>query len=419
MRWIPNAARDFLGGITCVLLPAVTAASLFHLGASFGILPLLALKWASSWFVTQSLIFALAFGDPRGVSLRAERVIIYHAATAVFMAGTFMPLFRLEPETAWILWPLGGAVLLAAFNRFFFSNGDHLRGRRLISFGKAERAARKLRAGGDRGFPWGGLMVPSSSAVLHFLAIGASGSGKTLTIRMLTGELLRQVRRGSGRRALVYDAKRDAVSTLFGLKPTCPVKILNPFDQRASRWAIAKDARTPAVCLQIAETLIRAEPGPNQFFSLAGIEILAGVMVALNLSCPEQWDLRDVVLATRDSEQLQKLLRRHPETAGPLVHFAEPRTLANILSTIRVRLAQLEPIAAAWSRADDEVSLEEWVSSEMILVLGNDETTRVCLDALNRAILRRAVELVLNGEEASDWRTLFVLDEVAQAAISR
>lgn len=417
-----RAAALGLALVTPALVARAVGVAALRLGVGEGE----ALAWALSALLCQGLMpAAVAAHTSRGsaagaaspvrVELFADRVLTYYALTGVAFAASLRPLLLLPPAAALPVWPVGGAVALVLFRGYFLPGSAHLRGRRLLPFAEAAAAARRLLGRGDPGLPWAGVRVPSRFAVLHFVAVGSTGSGKTLTIRMLLGAFVGRMTPGAGRRAVVYDAKRDVVSILAGMAPAVPVRILNPFDARSTRWAIARDARSPAVCLQLAETLVRTEEGPNQFFSLAAVELVAGAMVALNLSCPGGWSLRDVILATRDREALYALLDRRPETRGALAHFAEERTLANILSTVRVRMAQLEPIAAAWDHAADEVSLDEWAVGESVLVLGNDETTRVCLDALNRAILRRAVELVLNGPEVDDWRTLFVLDEVAQA----
>ena len=425
MRTTRSLARRG-GGVSLVLIvPAFSAVVVRVVGLHVGLENEASLLWAAAALVTHCLPFigiltrsargGTGIGSPARVEFFTDRVLTYYFVTGVLMAASSRAVALLPYPAGTLAWPLGGAAVLLTFRHHFFPSEDHLRGRRLLTYREARSRARSLVPAGDGGLPWGGLRVPSRHAVLHFLLVGAPGSGKTLTIRMLLSEFVSRMTSGAGKRAIVYDAKRDVVSILSGMGPHLPVKILNPFDARSSRWAIARDAASPAVCMQIAETLIRTEEGPNQFFSLAGIEIVSNLMVAFNLASPGCWTLRDVILAARSPALLREILQRFPETHGPLVHFEEPRTLANILSTVRVRLAQLEPIAAAWDHATDEVSLDDWARGEMILVLGNDETTRVCLDALNRAILRRSVELVLNGPEVDDWRTLYVLDEVAKA----
>lgn len=424
MRAVRSEARRLLGALLVVGVPFVTGRTVGAVCAALHLAQLQANVLMASAVVCQALALvgvalrllrASDYGGPTHFELHSDRVLAYYGVSALGIAGSVCSLSGLPVAAAALAWPVAGGVLLFVFRPFFFPGGDHLRGRRLL--GSAEAAARTLalRPRSDPGLPWGGVVIPSRLAVLHFLVVGAPGSGKTLTIRMLLGTLVGQISRGSGRRALVYDAKRDTASILAGMKPTVPVLLLNPFDARSVRWAIARDVTSPAACLQVAEALVRTEEGPNQFFSLAGIEIVAGVMMAFHLACPGGWTLRDVILAVRNPEVLQSILSQHPQTAGPLIHFAEARVLANILSTIRVRFAQLEPVAACWDHSPADVSFEDWVREEGILVLGNDEAARVTLDALNRAMLRRLVELVLNGPEVDDWRTAFVLDEVAQA----
>lgn len=426
MRTTRSLARRGGGGLLVLTVPFFSAAVVRTVAVCVGFESRVALLWAGASLVTHGLFFLgmltpfarsgfAGSASPARAELLTDRALTYYLVSGIMMAATTRGLALVPVPFGPLGWPLAGGILLVAFRRHFYPGEDHLRGRRLLTYRECSVRADSLLGSDDRGLPWGDLRIPSRLAVLHFLLVGAPGSGKTLTIRMLMSEFLSRMTVGGGKRAIVYDAKRDLASILSGMMPEVPVKLLNPFDARSTRWAIAKDAESPAVCLQIAETLIHAEEGPNQFFSLAGIEIVASLMVALNLSAPGRWTLRDVILAVRSPRLLRAILGRRAETHGPLVHFEEPRTLANILSTVRVRLAQLEPIAAAWDHAADEVSLDEWARGEMILVLGNDETTRVCLDALNRAIIRRSVELVLNGPEVDDWRTLYVLDEVAKA----
>ena len=45
----------------------------------------------------------------------------------------------------------------------------------------------------------------------HTLALGSTGSGKSLILRILMQSVLQVVGQGLGYRALVYDAKQDAI----------------------------------------------------------------------------------------------------------------------------------------------------------------------------------------------------------------
>lgn len=291
-----------------------------------------------------------------------------------------------------------------------------VRGRCLVSQRTAARLAGRLRPRNDPGLPWGGTRLPSSAAPIHFLACGATGSGKSLTLRMLMQEVLPLIVPGSGSRALIYDAKREALPLLAGMGVRCPVKLLHPLDARGVAWDLARDCTTPAVALQLAGILIPdADEGANRFFTDAARDLLAGVLISLHLCAPGRWTLRDVLLALADAARLKLLLEKSPPTRDRLRYFADERTLANILGTVASKSAAYGPVAAAWDRAGESISLYNWVAGEFILVLVLDDEIRSALDAVNRAVFRRAAELLLAGPESAHRRTWLFLDEVREA----
>ncbi|MCB1131259.1 MAG: HD domain-containing protein, partial [Verrucomicrobiae bacterium] len=67
------------------------------------------------------------------------------------------------------------------------------------------------------GFPylWGGRFISFSSACKHFLAVGSTGSGKTVLISLLMKEIMRVIAQEDDAdvRALVYDSKTDLLKT--------------------------------------------------------------------------------------------------------------------------------------------------------------------------------------------------------------
>ena len=72
-------------------------------------------------------------------------------------------------------------------------------------------------------------------------------------------------------------------------------------------------------------------------------------------------------------------------------------------------------IAAAWGQATETVSLTEFMQGELVLVLGNDESCRTALDAINRVLFQRLSELILSGPETRTRQTWIFLDEVREA----
>jgi hypothetical protein len=290
------------------------------------------------------------------------------------------------------------------------------RGRRLLGAGQGLVVRRSPRTSTDRGLPWGGLLLPSSAARWHFAVVGATGSGKTMTLRLLMQAVLPRITAGGGRRALVYDAKQDVCPLLDGLGLACPVELLHPLDRRGLAWDLARDCTGPATALQVASILIPAEEGANRFFADAARDLVTGALIALHLRAPGAWDLRDLLLVMKSGRHLYELLGQFAVTRDRLQYFNEPRTFQNVYTTAAARLAAFEPVAACWARAGRRLSLDEWVRhGESVLVLGADESVRTALDAVNRAIFRRLAELLLSQPEADSCRTWLFLDEVREA----
>lgn len=62
---------------------------------------------------------------------------------------------------------------------------------------------------------FGGVLIPEEESQAHFVFAGTTGSGKTLLMRSLQQSTLCHVGQGLGYRALVYDAKQDALPLLW------------------------------------------------------------------------------------------------------------------------------------------------------------------------------------------------------------
>lgn len=265
--------------------------------------------------------------------------------------------------------------------------------------------------------------MPAETATTHFLVAGTTGSGKTVLLNMLMGSVLPTIgkRRANGepydRRALVYDAKADMLSTLHGIAD-CRIVTLHPFDERGAAWDIAKDITTPAAALQAAILLIPEERhgASNPFFTLAAQNILRGVMLSFLQTVGEDWTLRDVVLTLRFEERLRQVLEKIPDGRAIIDQFFQAgEAFQGVRATIATKMAPFELIAAAWDRAALKVSLHDFIEGEFILVLGNDETTRTALDAMNRVLFQRLSELILAGADTLTRQTWIVLDEVREA----
>jgi type IV secretory pathway TraG/TraD family ATPase VirD4 len=217
-------------------------------------------------------------------------------------------------------------------------------------------------------------------------------------------------------RALVYDPKTELFSFLYGLNLGSKVRILHPLDKRGCAWDLAADVTSPTTAQQMAAILIPEDKESKQpFFAMASQQLLAGVFTFLMRATPGKWDLRDVIFIMERKELLRQCLKRFPETA-PLVelYFEPDDTFANVRSTIANWMCRYRPIAACWHHATEKVSLEDWIKGEYVLLLGQDDSIRVQMDAINRALLVRACQLILRGHDNPTRRTWLIVDEVRE-----
>lgn len=262
---------------------------------------------------------------------------------------------------------------------------------------------------------WGPVELPLSEATGHLMAAGTTGSGKTTILRLFMQSVLPQIVAGSDRRALIYDAKGDLMSLLPAICPEADIKTMHPFDSRGVAWAAYRDIQEPLVAIETVFTLIPQQQESQPFFSDAARHLMYGVIISYIRSGVE-WTFADLLRGLMSPMRLKAILRKHPETR-PLIHryFSDRRLLSNIMSTIATKMLPFEPIFAAWDDAREKVSLEAWSRSEGILLLGNCETSRTAIDAINRCIFKRACDITLAQQETLTPRTWFIIDELSEA----
>lgn len=291
-----------------------------------------------------------------------------------------------------------------------------LRGREVGSVTEARKELAPHREPAEPEIVWGGLRLPWSAGVRHFLAAGMTGSGKTNLLLQFMASVLVCVGKRPDQRALVYDPKTELLSFLYGLGLGPRVRILHPLDVRGCAWDLAADVTTPAAAQQTAAVLIPEDrESKNPYFAMAAQQLLAGVLTFLTRAAPGRWNLRDVILIMERRELLRQALERYPETAALVEEYFHPEeTFANVRSTVANWMRRYRPVAACWHHAADKVSLEDWIKGEYVLLLGQDDSIRVPMDAINRALFLRACQLILRGSDSTTRRTWLIIDEVRE-----
>jgi hypothetical protein len=311
--------------------------------------------------------------------------------------------------TGWFIFPIAIPYLVSLIPttvRYVPTDPDFVRGTYIMSIQEAWRRALRMRCPPDEPrICWGGVGLPERCSKYHFAIIGVTGSGKTLTLRMLMQSVLPRIEPGSGWRAFIYDPKNEFLPILDGMPLRCPMKTLHPYDARSVAWDIGRDVDSRSVASTLAATLIPDPGGQNSFFYKASQAILSAVMEAFILLAPQRWTLRDVLLLVSDIEATKRVLKGIPQTrrAYQKYFLQRPDTLSDVLVTLATETEVLEPIAALWDRATEKVSLKDWASDSYILHITKDKEIEEPLDNVNRVIFQRIAQIFTKKGGGRTW----------------
>ncbi len=337
-----------------------------------------------------------------------------------------------HPVPAWILsFVLCYGAYWGTSYALFYS-GKSRKVERGVEAGTLEEAIKilsQLKEDNEAGIHWGGTELPASAATGHFLAVGTTGSGKTVTIKILLNSIISSVGiAGTDHRAILFDAKRELYAYLLkiGVDPEI-IHTLDPFDERGARWDIAKDITTPAQAKQLAAALVvpPETKGDNAYFGDAARVILAGIINALNhlseiqeakIKTRIDWRLRDLVLALRYEAVIKHLLKKCPDTHYLIEkYFSNEKESRSILSTLDTAISDFNGVAALREHTTTPpISLREWAYNQngSIILLGWDKEQSEALDPLNRVIFRRLSDILVNQPNSNQRRTWVFLDEL-------
>lgn len=268
------------------------------------------------------------------------------------------------------------------------------------------------------GFPylWGGRFISFSAACKHFLAVGSTGSGKTVLVSLLMKEVMREIASPgqANARALVYDSKTDLLPLIKGMGvPEEKIVVLDPFDSRVSAWDMAADITDPMQADDVASILIPTDRSDNNsYFSDTARRLLAGIIEVFIDSAPGRWTLRDLILAVKNPDRLKIILRSSEETQDLEQHFEPSKTFASVNSTLSGHLRKYRSIAAVWHHAKSrKFAIREWVKSQQVVVLGNNAKAKEPILRLNSLIFSEVAKEILSNPGRSSAENWLFLDE--------
>jgi type IV conjugative transfer system coupling protein TraD len=250
---------------------------------------------------------------------------------------------------------ISGLIALVALAIAWFSftrtgrglgSNEYLRGARFGTVRQVRRALRRYKKGS---FAIGGVPVPDAFEPEHILLCGAPGTGKTnLIVKMLAGI------RKQGKRAIVYDTAGTFVEKFY--RPGKDI-ILNPLDERTTRWSPWGDVPREYHYDQIAESTIPDKAG-DPFWAKAA----RGTLVAVLRKLAREGEMLVSVL-------LDRLLR---SKLKDLAAFAAGTDAAAFISVEGERTsagiqAELASVMRSFSYLDDTragLSIRDWVANE-------------------------------------------------------
>jgi hypothetical protein len=304
--------------------------------------------------------------------------------------------------------PAAGGALASAFaffsSSFFFFSKEYkpfIRGTRLLTLEGARAKARARRKRADPGFSFGGVPgLPSRLATMHYLLLGAVGSGKTKTLECLMRTLLPTLNTLDAR-AIVFDPKREVYQYIDALRLGRRVIIFDPTDARCWAWRLAADIRDEDDARAWGEIAVpRNDHATQPYFDNAARELLIAVVCHLQRKMPLRWSLRHVVHVMLSARRIKALLSTTREGRETLeLYFKKEKTLDDVMSTVATHLGPYKSVAKAWASAEREgraFSIEEWLGGNDVVLLGSSNKAGPTVRDINRLFLTRVSQELLD-----------------------
>ncbi len=188
----------------------------------------------------------------------------------------------------------------------------------------------------------GKLPIPFVNEVSHFLFMGATRSGKSVTLNQMIHSILdRKQKTGAGHKLIIYDLKGEFVSKWYTKEDI----LFFPFDKRSIRYSLFNEIRCDIDFKIIAKSLF--EPPKNvsnnlSFFYEAGGEVFKTGLLLLHRDGKKT--NKDILeFFTRDRGKLLKDFKTLPKALqGPVDYLIDSREAAGVLSTIHEKINFLE-----------------------------------------------------------------------------
>ena len=266
----------------------------------------------------------------------------------------------------------------------------------------------------------GGLWLPRSQETTHTLAIGVTGSGKSIIAKIQMANALGRIVSPLGNErvgAVVYDNKRELLPTIAAVVGPERLLILNPFHAEGISPDLACMFDTEARIHQLAGACIEQRPGDAQpFWAQSGQDVLTAVAMVFQEKAPGRWTFRDLIEAASSLARLRLVLRQSEQTRSLIDTYLEVEVTAkNILASIRAHMRDFRPVAAAWHATPRTLNLKTFVTElGGVLVLQPSEEKRRASRATQKLFFELLLQYALDLDDSEERRLFFFLDEVQE-----
>ena len=310
-----------------------------------------------------------------------------------------------------------GAGIIALFLAWFWYRGVQLgrrkriRGAELVTAGELRRRMRPAHlrvldrmpgAARLRPYSIAGIPYPERTETQHTIVSGTTGSGKTVLISDLVGQI-----RARGERCVIYDKMGTYTRCFFD--PARDV-LMNPLDARAPRWSPFLEARNPRDFDMMAAALIPQQKDTvDPFWVTAARQLFSnGAGVLWKKGVTENKVLVDHLLKT-DLTALAEAMEG--TVAQSIVDPENPKTALSVRAMLTAHLGALEFLPDTGK----PFSIREWISTENrdgFLFLTSRGDQHASLRGLISTWLEIAVNAMLTLAQDDGRRIWVILDEL-------
>jgi len=206
----------------------------------------------------------------------------------------------------------------------------------------------------------GKLPIPKSKEISHFLFMGSTRSGKSVTLNQFIHSIIeRKEALHNNHKLIIYDLKGEFVGKWYSEKDI----LFFPFDQRSIKYSLFNEIKSDIDFKIIAKSLFEPPRNVSQnlsFFYEAGGEVFKTGLILLGKSGRKS-NRHILEFFAQERDEIIKQFSTLPKALqGPIDYLIDSREAAGVLSTIHEKINFLEYLIDA----DGPFSFRDYIADE-------------------------------------------------------